>query len=32
MIQRFGRFPHRNVVLGRKPTAIEAAADDVAPW
>ena len=26
VIERFGRFPHRNAILGRKPTAIEAAA------
>jgi uncharacterized protein (DUF924 family) len=32
VIERFGRFPHRNAILGRKPTAIEAAASDVAPW
>jgi uncharacterized protein (DUF924 family) len=32
IIERFGRFPHRNDVLGRKPTAIEAAAGDVVPW
>ena len=32
VIERFGRFPHRNAVLGRKPTAIEAAAGDVVPW
>jgi uncharacterized protein (DUF924 family) len=32
LIQRFGRFPHRNAILGRKPTAIEAAAGDVVPW
>jgi len=32
IIDRFGRFPHRNAVLGRKPTAIEAAAGDVVPW
>ena len=32
VIQRFGRFPHRNAMLGRKPTAIEAAAGDVVPW
>jgi uncharacterized protein (DUF924 family) len=32
MIERFGRFPHRNVMLGRKPTGIEAAAGDVVPW
>ena len=32
VIQQFGRFPHRNAMLGRKPTAIEAAAGDVVPW
>jgi uncharacterized protein (DUF924 family) len=32
VIQRFGRFPHRNAVLGRKPTALEDAAGDVVPW
>ena len=32
VIARFGRFPHRNPILGRKPTAIEAAAGDVVPW
>ena len=32
VIERFGRFPHRNAVLGRKPTAIEVAAGDVVPW
>ena len=32
VIERFGRFPHRNAVLGRKPTAIERAAGDVVPW
>ena len=32
VIQRFGRFPHRNAMLGRKPTAIEAAAGEVVPW
>ena len=32
VIERFGRFPHRNAVLGRKPTALEAAAGDVVPW
>jgi uncharacterized protein (DUF924 family) len=32
VIERFGRFPHRNAILGRKPTAIEAAAGDVVPW
>jgi len=32
VIERFGRFPHRNRVLGRKPTAMEQAAGDVVPW
>ena len=32
VIGRFGRFPHRNAVLGRKPTAMEQAAGDVVPW
>ena len=32
VIERFGRFPHRNAILGRKPTALEAAAGDVVPW
>jgi uncharacterized protein (DUF924 family) len=32
VIERFGRFPHRNAILGRKPTAIESAAGDVVPW
>ena len=32
IIERFGRFPHRNAILGRKPTALEAAAGDVVPW
>jgi uncharacterized protein (DUF924 family) len=32
VIERFGRFPHRNAMLGRKPTALEAAAGDVVPW
>ena len=32
VIERFGRFPHRNEVLGRKPTAMEQAAGDVVPW
>jgi uncharacterized protein (DUF924 family) len=32
MIEKFGRFPHRNAMLGRKPTALEAAAGDVVPW
>jgi len=32
VIETFGRFPHRNAVLGRKPTAMERAAGDVVPW
>ena len=32
VIEKFGRFPHRNAVLGRKPTAMEQAAGDVVPW
>ena len=32
VIERFGRFPHRNNVLGRKPTAMEGAAGEVVPW
>ncbi|MGQ0558143.1 MAG: DUF924 family protein [Sphingosinicella sp.] len=32
IIARFGRFPHRNKLLGRKPTAMELAAGDVVPW
>jgi uncharacterized protein (DUF924 family) len=32
VIRRFGRFPHRNAMLGRKPTAMEQAAGDVVPW
>jgi len=32
LIERFGRFPHRNAILGRKPNALEVAAGDVVPW
>ena len=32
IIARFGRFPHRNAMLGRTPRADEIAAGDVAPW
>jgi uncharacterized protein (DUF924 family) len=32
VIARFGRFPHRNAILGRKPTAMERAAGKVVPW
>ena len=32
IVARFGRFPHRNAILGRKPRADELAAGDVVPW
>ena len=32
VIERFGRFPHRNAILGRKPRAMEIEAGDVVPW
>jgi len=32
VIERFGRFPHRNAMLGRSPRAAEIAAGDVVPW
>jgi uncharacterized protein (DUF924 family) len=32
VIARFGRFPHRNAVLGRRPREDELAAGDVVPW
>ena len=32
VIARFGRFPHRNVMLGRQPRADEVAAGHVVPW
>ena len=32
IIARFGRFPHRNAILGRAPRADEIAAGDVVPW
>ena len=32
LIERFGRFPHRNAILGRAPRADEIAAGDVVPW
>jgi uncharacterized protein (DUF924 family) len=32
VIERFGRFPHRNAVLGRAPRPDEIAAGDVVPW
>jgi uncharacterized protein (DUF924 family) len=32
VIERFGRFPHRNAVLGRAPRQAEVEAGDVVPW
>jgi uncharacterized protein (DUF924 family) len=32
VIERFGRFPHRNSILGRPPRPAEIAAGDVTPW
>ena len=32
VIERFGRFPHRNAILGRAPRPAEVAAGDVVPW
>ena len=32
VIARFGRFPHRNAILGRAPRPDEVAAGDVFPW
>ena len=32
IIERFGRFPHRNTMLGRAPRPDEIAAGDVFPW
>jgi len=32
VIEKFGRYPHRNAILGRQPNAIEAAAGEVFPW
>ncbi len=32
VIERFGRFPHRNAVLGRAPRTVEIEAGDVVPW
>jgi uncharacterized protein (DUF924 family) len=32
VVRRFGRFPHRNAILGRAPRAEEIAAGDVVPW
>ena len=32
IIERFGRFPHRNAILGRAPRLEELAAGEVVPW
>jgi uncharacterized protein (DUF924 family) len=32
VIERFGRFPHRNAILGRTPRPAEIEAGDVTPW
>jgi uncharacterized protein (DUF924 family) len=32
VIERFGRFPHRNAILGRAPRPAELAAGEVFPW
>jgi len=32
VIERFGRFPHRNAMLGRAPRPEEVAAGNVRPW
>jgi uncharacterized protein (DUF924 family) len=32
IIEKFGRFPHRNAMLGRSPRPDEIAAGDVVPW
>ena len=32
IVERFGRFPHRNAILGRAPRPDELAASDVVPW
>lgn len=32
IIEHFGRFPHRNAMLGRTPRPAELAAGDVHPW
>jgi uncharacterized protein (DUF924 family) len=32
VIERFGRFPHRNAILGRAPRPDEIAAGEVVPW
>jgi uncharacterized protein (DUF924 family) len=32
VVERFGRFPHRNSILGRPPRPEEVEAGDVVPW
>ena len=32
IVERFGRFPHRNAMLGRAPRPEESAAGEVVPW
>ena len=32
VVERFGRFPHRNAILGRKPRPAEIEAGEVVPW
>lgn len=32
VVERFGRFPHRNAALGRPPRPAEVEAGDVVPW
>jgi uncharacterized protein (DUF924 family) len=32
VIERFGRFPHRNAILGREPRPAEMEAGEVVPW
>ena len=32
IVERFGRFPHRNQMLGRAPRPAEVAAGDIKPW
>lgn len=32
IIERFGRFPHRNAMLGRAPRQAESEAGEVVPW
>jgi uncharacterized protein (DUF924 family) len=32
VIERFGRFPHRNAILGRTPRPAEVEAGEVFPW